>query len=864
MTFPANIFALTNIDSASLETDQHTSFEADGDRILDDLNDSQKQAVTHPDGPLLVVAGAGSGKTRVLTRRIAYLISQGSISPYEILAITFTNKAAAEMVERVSNVVGAVAAKMWVSTFHSACARILRMDGSVVGIKRGFSIYDVSDATRLVDYARRDLGADPKRFSAKSLHRTISSMKNELVTPAQAVERAQMDTDNTIAKIYAEYENRLRAANAADFDDLLVKCVELLKTDDTAREKYQNRFAHVLVDEFQDTNLAQWELVNLVSAKHQNITVVGDADQSIYKFRGADHLNMERFEETYPDAKVVVLNTNYRSTENILSAANSVISNNVSRHKKELVSDKGTGEPITVYYANSDKSEAQFVAGTISKLMKNDSLDTMAIFYRTNAQSRLIEEQLIRAGIAYRIIGGTKFFERREIKDAMAYLKVFSNPADEASWRRIVNEPKRGIGDTSVAKIASFARMYDITFRQALERPNEIGLSKKAANAALGLCSVFDVAANGERVNVADVLDHLLHASGYMKMLDEDGSFEAQGRLENLIELVSQAREFDSVIDVKWKEAKTKPTNPAQYNDGDFAYEDERLMDVESVFDRVGAFLEAVSLLAESDQANTNDEAVTLMTLHTAKGLEYPTVFITGLEEGLFPHERSMGDMAELEEERRLCYVGITRAMDRLFLSCALSRMMYATPDYFSPSRFLKEIPAELVNAIEDKEAPSDFIRSRSSGDMFSKSRKSRYSQVYDDVTFDDIDPNDESELGGNSYGSRSRAHDFVTSARVQSRIWGSSSDAEPSATVAGSYPATGQDPAKNSVDPLEIDFDIAPFVVGIQVEHKKYGLGKVVAVETHNNGDTAISIDFPLDRKRTFMASLNPPLKLV
>ncbi len=837
MTFPANVFS--SFQEVNLDANSSS------DSLLDDLNESQREAVTHPGGPLLVVAGAGSGKTRVLTRRIAYLIAHQHVSPYEILAITFTNKAAAEMVERVTHVVGPVASRMWVSTFHSACARILRMDGQAVGIKSGFSIYDVADATRLVDYARRDLGADPKRFSAKSIYRMISTMKNDLITPAQALESAEMDTQSTVAKIYAEYEHRLRAANAVDFDDLLVKCVELLRDDETAREKYQNRFSHVLVDEFQDTNLAQWELVNLLSQKHHNVTVVGDADQSIYKFRGADHLNMERFEETYPDTHVVVLNTNYRSTENILAAANAVISHNASRHKKKLVSHKGDGLPITVYYANSDRSEAQFVANTISTLLKAESADSIAVFYRTNAQSRLIEEQLIRGGISYRIIGGTKFFERREIKDAMAYLRIFSNPADEASWRRIINEPKRGIGETSITKIAAYARMHDLSFRQALERVNEIGLSKKAATAALGVCSLFDVAGNGERINVADIVDYLLHSSGYIKMLEDENSFESQGRLENLIELVSQAREFDNAIDAKWKRDDDAILDVNRDAQPEFAHEDERLLDPESPLDRVGAFLEAVSLLAESDRANADDEAVTLMTLHTAKGLEYPVVFITGLEEGLFPHERSMGDIAELEEERRLCYVGITRAMDQLFLTCALSRMMYATPDYFSPSRFLKEIPAELVNAIQDKEAPSDYMRSRFSG---GQSPRSRYSEVYDDVTFDDIDPNDESSMG-HIIGS-SRKSGFATDARIRSRIWGDGDD-------------SGEN-AQEDVLPIESDFDSTPFVKGIRVEHAKYGIGKVVGIETHRNGDTAISVDFPTDRTRIFMASLNPPLEVI
>ncbi len=843
MTFPANIFASTNIgvDKTNLS-------------ILDDLNESQKQAVQHSGGPLLVVAGAGSGKTRVLTRRIAHLIGSQNVSPFEILAITFTNKAAAEMAERVSKLVGRVALRMWVSTFHSACARILRMDGSSVGIKSGFSIYDVSDATRLVDYARRDLGVDSKRFSPKGLQRSISNFKNELITPGQALENAQMDTQATVAKIYAEYEQRLRAANAVDFDDLLGKCVELLREDDEVREKYQNRFKHVLVDEFQDTNLAQWEFVRLISKKHNNITVVGDADQSIYRFRGADHLNMQRFEQEYEDASVVVLNTNYRSTENILNAANAVISNNNSRHKKELVSDKGIGEPIVVYYANSDRSEAQYVANTINKLSTTQSLDSIAVFYRTNAQSRLIEEQLIRNGISYRIIGGTKFFDRREIKDAISYLRVFSNQSDEASWRRIINEPKRGLGDTSISKIATFARNYGISFRKALEKPNEIGLSKKASTAALGLCSLFDVAANGEYETVAKVLEYLLEASGYKKMLEDEGSFESQGRLENLLELISQAREFDIAIDKKIEFAEQGDSG---LEIPTFAHEDSTIFNPESVFDRIQAFLEAVSLLAESDQANANDESVTLMTLHSAKGLEYSTVFITGLEEGLFPHERSMGDISELEEERRLCYVGITRAMDRLYLTCALSRIMYATPDYFSPSRFLKEIPAELVNAIEDKEVPSEFMRSSAPG---TNNKSSRYSRIYDDFAFDDIDPNDQSEQGRViGQGKRPRRRDFATDEIIRSRIWGSDSASKDQISDVNEFEAQ---PLISQ--PPEPDFDTSEFAIGSRISHEKYGLGTITSLDTHKNGDIAISVDFPTDRTRTFMASLNPPIELV
>ena len=821
MTFPANLLTQTSYLPNALE-DPIAS-------ITDDLNPAQLEAVTYGSGPLLVVAGAGSGKTRVLTRRIAYLISHENISPYEILAITFTNKAAAEMIERVQHLVGPVASRMWVSTFHSACARILRIDGDPVGIKSGFSIYDVADAVRLADYARRDLGADPKRFSAKSIHRTISAFKNELVTPSMALERAEMDTQVTVAKIYAEYEQRLRSANAVDFDDLLVKTVELLRDHDDVRDKYQTRFRHVLVDEFQDTNLAQWELVNLLASKHKNITVVGDADQSIYRFRGADHLNLERFEKEYPESKLVVLDTNYRSTENILAAANAVISNNTARHEKNLISAKGEGLPITVFYANNDRNEAAFVARSISEIARAAKLEDIAVFYRTNAQSRLIEEQLIRNGIPYRIIGGTKFYDRREIKDAIAYLRVFVNPSDEASWRRIINEPKRGIGDTSIGKIAAYARAYSLPFRKAAEAGMQAGLSKKAANAVLGVCSLFDNAGNGELIYTADIIDFLLKESGYIKALEDDGSFESQGRLENIVELISQAREFDAAI----------PLIPAEVEESQYP-DDDKLIDPTNPVERANAFLEAVSLLAESDKTNEGDDKVTLMTLHTAKGLEYSTVFIVGMEEGLFPHERSMGDVTELEEERRLCYVGITRAMSQLYLSCALSRMMFATTDYYQPSRFLKEIPAELVNAVQDPEARNDFARD--SG----RQNKSRYSEVYDDVVFDDIDPEDAELNSGRVFGSS------YSPKVVKSRIWGDSARA-----------------SEHNVEPQEInhivtsDFDSSKYVFGVKVNHAKYGTGRVTKVENRGN-DVAISVDFPGDKIRIFMASLNPPLELL
>lgn len=845
MTFPANIFANSFNDSLGeaiqgieIGGDKQTASES----LVQSLNTAQFEAVTHIGGPLLVVAGAGSGKTRVLTNRIAHLIEEHGVSPYQILAITFTNKAAAEMVSRVAKIVGPIANKMWVSTFHSACSRILRYDGDVVGVKHGFTIYDTADAARLVDYARRDIGADPKRFSAKSVYRMISSMKNEMITPTMALERADMDTQSTVAKIYAEYEHRLRNANAVDFDDLLLKVVEMFRTSEEKLEKYQNRFQHVLVDEFQDTNLAQFELVSKIALKHRNITVVGDGDQSIYKFRGADHLNFQRFEETFEEAKTVILNTNYRSTENILQAANSVISNNSNRLKKDLVSDKGVGEPITVFYAASDRSEAKYVISQMNKDAKKFSLNEMAIFYRTNAQSRLLEEQLIREGIPYRIVGGTKFFERKEIKDAVSYLRIFVNPADEASWRRIINEPKRGLGDTSVAKIANFARMHDISFRQACERPNEYGLPKRAATAAMGVCALFDNAGSGEQVKIAEVLDFLLTESGYNKALTEEGSFESDGRLENLSELMNQAKEFDLALEKA--DALSRAVDAGQAGEVSSFEENfgaDVTVDIDNPAARVSAFLEAVSLLSEQDQANENDEAITLMTLHTAKGLEYSVVAIVGLEEGLFPHERSLADVAELEEERRLMYVGVTRAMEKLYLSCALSRMLYATPEFYSPSRFLREIPMELVNVVKDTESVNDSFASRfGGGNSYEQKRKSRYSDVYDEVVFDDLDGQDNEYLDADP-----RTIDFRTDNVVSSSIFDL--------------------PGRENVQKIPDNFDVSGFSIGTRVAHDKYGDGTIASVETHRSGDVAMTVIFDEERKqRTFMASLNPPLVII
>jgi DNA helicase-2/ATP-dependent DNA helicase PcrA len=918
-------------------------------KLLDGLNPVQREAVIAPDGPVLVVAGAGSGKTRLLTHRVAYLISECNVSPFEILAITFTNKAAAEMKERVASLVGPVAHRMWVSTFHSACARILRREAKLLGYRSSFSIYDESDATRLVDYVRRDMNLDPKRYPPRRVHGAISAMKNELIGPEQALASATTQAEKRLADIYVEYQRRLAEASAADFDDLLLLVVKLFREHPDALTRWRHRFGHVLVDEFQDTNLAQWELVRLLGEEHRNVMVVGDADQcfvpgtpvtmadyttrpieeivagdqvlsnygsgdfrparvtrvhrahasagtritfasgreivstpehthfagylpgsrsgassrrysdgnaprneevgvatlratrrmvvtlcderrgarafhrvelfgrdeegrslleeelgllirpdqrdtdwrfetasadmaeiveqveqirsvldveveytarlaatrsggasntdlpftaaaavepgmvmvnergafervdrvepvdldtevydldieqthnfvaggmvthnSVYAFRGADFRNLLRFEEAFPEASVIVLDQNYRSTQRILDAANAVIANNAARRPKHLWTEQIGGELIVRYHAEDEHDEAAFVVHEINRLQDSEGVrfgDT-AVFYRTNAQSRVIEETLVRAGVPYRIVGGTKFYDRREVKDALAYLRSLVNPDDEVGWKRIVNVPKRGVGDTSVRKVEAYAQGANLVFRDALRDGAAAGVTGKALGGIRDLLDLMGgLEATAEAGGVSGTLEAILDRTGYLAELEAERTIEAQGRIENLSELVGVAREFD-----------------AQLDSGDttglvaIAGVDET-GEPPSGLARVQAFLEAISLVTDLDDVDNDDSMVTLMTLHTAKGLEYPVVFMTGLEDGIFPHMRSLGDPEALEEERRLCYVGITRARERLYLCHAWCRQLFGATDYYPPSRFLAEIPEELVQA---------------------------------------------------------------------------------------------------------------------------------------------------------------------
>jgi ATP-dependent DNA helicase UvrD/PcrA len=673
------------------------------DEILAGLNPVQREAASAPDGPIVVVAGAGSGKTRVLTHRIAFLIAEKRASPFGLAAITFTNKAAGEMKSRVGELVGPVAQRMWVSTFHSMCSRILRREAPLLGYRSSFSIYDQADAVRLTDYVRRDLDMDPKRFPPRRLQAAISAMKNELVSWEQAVDRAFTPPEKRVAEVYREYQRRLLEASALDFDDLLVQTVHLFRDHAEAKQRWSGRFRHVLVDEFQDTNIAQWELVRMLTEEHRNVMVVGDQDQSIYKFRGADFRNLVRFEEVFPDATIIVMEQNYRSSQRILDAANAVIANNAARRPKHLWTEQIGGELITRYHAEDEHDEAAFVVHEIGRLVDTEHhrFSDVAVFYRTNAQSRVIEETLVRAGVPYRVVGGVKFYDRREVKDVLGYLRALVNPDDEVSWRRVVNTPKRGVGDTSVNKVAAHAQGAGITFREALSRAHFAGVTGKALG---GIRDLLDLMVGFEGTaseGIGPTVEAILEQTGYLAELEAERSIEARGRIENLQELVGVCHEFDQALDAG--DVSGLPgiagVGTADNTSGEIT--------IPEGLARIQAFLEAISLVTDLDteegsagEAGGEHSAVTLMTLHTAKGLEFPVVFLTGMEDGVFPHARSLGDPDELEEGRRLCYVGITRARERLYLCHAWSRMLFGATDYYPPSRFLAEIPEELMQLL--------------------------------------------------------------------------------------------------------------------------------------------------------------------
>jgi DNA helicase-2/ATP-dependent DNA helicase PcrA len=671
------------------------------DPLLEGLNPQQSEAVTHSGGPLLVVAGAGSGKTRVLTRRIAYLMSRRNVAPYQILAITFTNKAAGEMRERVADLVGPIAKSMWVSTFHSACVRILRQEATRLGYSNSFSIYDSADSQRLITIVAKELNLDPKRYPARQFQSMISNAKNELLGPQDYLNAASNQFEQVVADVYAVYQQRLVRANAMDFDDLILKTVEVLQRYPEAKARFRSRFSHVLVDEYQDTNHAQYILVKeLVGTELEGLPpaelcVVGDADQSIYGFRGATIRNILQFELDYPKARTVLLEQNYRSTQNILNAANAVITKNESRKEKNLWSDAGSGSPLTGYVAESEHDEANFIADEIRSLQREgvSTPGDTAIFYRTNAQSRVFEEVFMRNALPYKVVGGLRFYERREVKDLLAYLRVLSNVEDEISLRRIINVPKRGIGDTSLDYVNEFARNNNISFWQGLLRCSEIGSvparAAQAINEFTSMVSALAVLVEA-KTKPSVIVEAALEQSGLLKELADSTDPQDEVRVENLKELVAVSMEYEE-----------RPFEELG--------EDEEIS--------LAGFLEKVSLVADADEIPEGEDhggVVTMMTLHTAKGLEFPTVFLTGMEDGIFPHSRTLGEKDEIEEERRLAYVGLTRARQRLYISRAEYRSTWGAPNYNPPSRFLDEIPEEVIKWRNQGRSSSPSLVTRS------------------------------------------------------------------------------------------------------------------------------------------------------
>jgi DNA helicase-2/ATP-dependent DNA helicase PcrA len=776
---------------------------ADGDRprlpgadeLLEGLNPQQEEAVKHAGGALLIVAGAGSGKTRVLSNRIAYLIATRRAHHGEILAITFTNKAAAEMRERIELLVGGRAKTMWISTFHSSCVRILRREAKNVGLNSNFSIYDSADSLRLITLVAKNLDLDPKRFAPKAIQHKISALKNELIDADSYASSANYNDpfEQAVAEVFKGYTQRLRQANAMDFDDLIAETVYMFRAFPALADSYRRRFRHVLVDEYQDTNHAQYALVREIVGEGPGaaeLTVVGDSDQSIYAFRGADIRNIVEFEKDYPDARTIKLEQNYRSTQTILSAANSVISRNPNRPEKRLWTAEGDGEKIVGYVGENEHDEAQFIAKEIDRLQDEGNLrpGDVAIFYRTNAQSRSIEDVLVRVGLPYKVVGGTRFYERKEIKDALAYLRVLVNPDDDVNLRRILNEPKRGIGDRAEGAVASLAQRDRISFMAAARRAEEApGMATRSVNAVLGFVKLLDdLAEVASGSGAAAALEAVLEQTGYLAGLRASTDPQDESRVENLAELVAVVREYER-------------DNPEG---------------------SLGAFLEQVSLVADADQIPDAPGAdidaavaeakrlgvVTLMTLHTAKGLEFPVVFLTGMEHGLFPHQRSATDPKELAEERRLAYVGLTRARKRLYLTRSEVRSMWGQSQYNPASQFIEEIPAELV----------EWKREGSSR-----------------------------QTGGWGSGAS------IGSSRYGGSFWGAGTargaEAGPSAGFNADVPAAI---ARNRVQPQK---EIVAVSVGDKVNHTSFGNGTVLAVE--GAGDkTVAKVKFDIGEKRLLL----------
>ncbi|MEC5267751.1 DNA helicase PcrA [Heyndrickxia coagulans] len=666
------------------------------DRILSGLNPEQKEAVKTTEGPLLILAGAGSGKTRVLTRRVAYLMVEKGVNPYNILAITFTNKAAREMKDRIAGIMGGAAEEVWISTFHSMCVRILRRDIDRIGFNRNFSILDATDQLSVIKNLLKEKNLDPKKFDPRAILGKISSAKNELIDFEQYAKQAGDFFDQIVSDVYEAYQQRLRKNQSLDFDDLIMMTIQLFKRVPEVLEYYQRKFQYIHVDEYQDTNKSQYTLVKLLASRFQNLCVVGDNDQSIYRWRGADIANILSFEKDYPNAKVILLEQNYRSTKKILQAANKVIENNANRKKKNLWTENDEGQNLVYYRADSEQGEAQFVAGKIKELTASGKRrhSDIAILYRTNAQSRVIEEVLMKSNIAYNIVGGTRFYDRKEIKDILAYLRVIANPDDDLSLARIINVPKRGIGQTSLDKIVRYAADQEVSLFTVLQEIDFIGLSPKITKACR---EFYELISNFTRMqeylSVTELVEELLDKSGYRDALKLEKSLEAESRLENIDEFLSVAQEFEKENDDK----------------------------------SLVAFLTDLALVADIDRLeedNAQKDAVVLMTLHAAKGLEFPVVFLIGMEEGIFPHSRSLMDEAEMEEERRLMYVGVTRAQEELYLTNAEVRTLYGRMNINPVSRFINEIPEELIEDIRKEEKDRLDFRQVSRGKTERKEKR--------------------------------------------------------------------------------------------------------------------------------------------
>ena len=637
---------------------------ASPERYLADLNPAQREAVLATEGPVLVVAGAGSGKTRVLTYRIAHLVAACGVKPQEVLAITFTNKAAGEMRERLEGVLGEIARTMWVMTFHSACGRILRREAPRLGYRSNFTIYDDADQVRVVKACLEELERDPKRFGPRGIHAQISNAKNQLVGPDEYRTRVASFYDQTVADVYELYQRRLFASNAVDFDDMIMLTVDVLERFPEALERWQKAFRYILVDEYQDTNHAQYRLLQLMGGKHRNVFAVGDPDQSIYRFRGADIRNILEFERDFPGSRLIALEQNYRSTNASLRAANAVIGNNRERKPKELWSELGEGEPVRVLEVEDEHAEARFVAAEIAAAFDEGYAGAeLGVFYRTNAQSRVLEDVLVRQEIPYQVIGGPRFYERAEIKDAIAYLQAIDNAFDAVSLVRVANRPRRGIGDASLARLQTFADAQGISLWEAIGRADEAGIAAAPLKAVERFHTLMQsLMAGALELPVAELLERVLDRSGYLAALEAERTVEAQGRTENLLELVGVAREYE--------ETSAEPS--------------------------LSEFLQQISLYSDQDALSEEQSLVTLMTLHNAKGLEFRAVFLVGMEEGIFPHFRSLEEQG-VEEERRLCYVGLTRAKERLTLTHAAARSLWGTRGYNLPSRFVDELPQEEI-----------------------------------------------------------------------------------------------------------------------------------------------------------------------